>query len=30
LIENVKVQSMWEFYNPVVHKRRCAFKRNID
>jgi GNAT superfamily N-acetyltransferase len=30
LIENIKVQSMWEFYNPVVHKRRCAFKRNID
>ncbi len=30
LIENIKVQSMWEFYSPVVHKRRCAFKRNID
>ena len=29
LVTNTKVQSMWEFYKPEIHKRRATFKKSI-
>lgn len=29
LVENIKIQQLWKAFNPVIHKRRKTFRKNI-
>jgi GNAT superfamily N-acetyltransferase len=29
LADNVAIHNLWKHFNPVVHKRRCTFLKNL-